>query len=139
VVSQSPDGAGDPCLSASTATASRPQRSLQPNTGTIVLQGTADSPSLMDSIDKCIDETLHKLREQFNGGQQWDVVGVGLSTFVMNLVGVTVDGDLVGEDASISYACNSPEVGKEVQALKRYVSRFIIYFQNAASFFLTPG
>jgi gluconokinase len=102
------------------ASASRPQRSVQPNTGKIVLKGVGDSPSLMDLVDQCIDETLRKLRELFGRDQLWDVLGIGFSTFVMNLVGVSADGTVVGEEASISYACNSAAVGDEVQALKRY-------------------
>ena len=107
-------------LSPSMASASRPQRSVQPNTGKIFLKGVGDSPSLMDLVDQCIDETLRKLRELFDRDQQWEVSGIGFSTFVMNLVGVSVDGEVVGEEASISYACNSAAVGEEVQALKRY-------------------
>lgn len=107
-------------LSASMASASRPQRSVQPNTGKIVLKGVGDSPSLMDLVDQCIDETLRKLRELFDRDQQWEVLGIGFSTFVMNLVGVSADGEVVGEEASISYACNSAAVGEEVQALNRY-------------------
>jgi gluconokinase len=94
-------------LSPSMASASRPKRSVQPNTGKIVLKGVGDSP-------------LRKLRELFDRDQQWEVLGIGFSTFVMNLVGVSVDGEVVGEEASISYACNSAAVGDEVQALKRY-------------------
>jgi gluconokinase len=106
--------------SPSMANASRPQRSVQPNTGKIVLKGVEGSPSLMDLVDQCIDETLQKLRELLDRDQQWEVVGIGFSTFVMNLVGVSADGEVVGEEASISYACNSAAVGEEVQALKRY-------------------
>jgi gluconokinase len=107
-------------LSPSMASASRPKRSVQPNTGKIVLKGVGDSPSLMDLVDQCVDETLRRLRELFDRDQQWEVLGIGFSTFVMNLVGVSVDGEVVGEEASISYACNSAAVGEEVQALKRY-------------------
>jgi gluconokinase len=108
----------------SMASASRPHRSVQPNTGKIALQGGGgeDGPSLMDLVDQCVDETLRKLRAELfdRDQQQWEVLGIGFSTFVMNLVGVSADGDVVGEEASISYACNSAAVGKEVQALKRY-------------------
>jgi gluconokinase len=107
-------------LSPSMASASRPKRSVQPNTGKIVLKGVGDSPSLMDLVDQCVDETLQKLRELFGRDQQWEVLGIGFSTFVMNLVGVSADGAVVGEEASISYACNSAAVAEEVQALKRY-------------------
>jgi gluconokinase len=108
-------------LTPSMASASRPQRAVQPNTGKIILKGVGNGPSLMDLVDECIDETLGKLRELFDRrDQDWEVVGIGFSTFVMNLVGVSVDGDVVGEEASISYACNSAAVGEEVQALKRY-------------------
>jgi gluconokinase len=107
-------------LSPSMASASRPQRSVQPNTGRVVLNGVGDCPSVMDLVDQCIDETLQELRERFDR-DQWEVLGIGFSTFVMNLVGVSADGEVVGEEASISYACNTAEVAEEVQALKRYV------------------
>jgi gluconokinase len=111
---------GGTLSSPSMASASRPKRSVQPNTGKIVLKGVGDSPSLMDLVDQCVDETLQKLRELFGRDQQWEVLGIGFSTFVMNLVGVSADGAVVGEEASISYACNSAAVAEEVQALKRY-------------------
>ena len=52
------------------------------------------------------------------GGRPFRIVGVGFSSFVMNLVGVNGLGVPVGEEASISYACNTAEVAKEVQSLQ---------------------
>jgi gluconokinase len=94
-------------------------RSVHPNTGNIVLNGvnedTGESYSLLDEIDACIDKTLQALRSQ---QESFQVVGVGFSTFVMNLVGVDRDGNVVGEEATISYACNSPQVAQECKSLK---------------------
>jgi hypothetical protein len=56
--------------SPSMASASRPQRSVQPNTRNNILKGVGNGPSLMDLVDECIDETLGKLRELFDRRDQ---------------------------------------------------------------------
>ena len=106
-------------------TASRTVQQVQPNTGKILhLFPDHDNgqPSLFDVIDQCVEETLECLRRRsaadVGGGRPFRIVGVGFSSFVMNLVGVNGLGVPVGEEASISYACNTAEVAKEVQSLQ---------------------
>lgn len=98
-------------------------RSVQPNTGKIILNGIkeegGESYNLLDEIDACIDSTLHALRKQRGDG--FEVVGLGFSTFVMNLIGVDSNGQVIGEEATISYACNSPQVAQECRNLRRFV------------------
>ena len=113
--------------------ASRTVRSVQPNTGKIQLFSNTtttntttaetemkDRPkSLMDHVDDCIDELLETLRQQ----QQTviKVVGLGISSFVMNLVGVDKEGNVVGESASISYACNTTDVANVCRTLRSQI------------------
>jgi gluconokinase len=101
---------------------SRVVRSVQPNTGKIQLLGDDtnhdNNKSLMDNLDDCIDELLGILRAT-NEKVSYKVVAVAFSSFVMNLVGVDAKGQIVGEEASISYACNSPSVARQCKALRR--------------------
>ena len=117
--------------------AKREARTVQPNTGRIQLDVpnghqdhgennrhiTVAQASLLDQIDSCIDDTLKLLRQRSTTTTQchrpYFIVGVGFSTFVMNLVGVDHDGQVIGEAASMSYACNSPEATEYFQKLKR--------------------
>jgi gluconokinase len=89
-------------------------RCVQPNTGKIQLE-TEEGGSLLDEIDACVEMILQDLR------QYWDfqVVGLGFSTFVMNLVGVDSSGNVVGQEATLSYACNSSDVVKECRNLRK--------------------
>ena len=97
-------------------------RSVQPNSGKIILNGvnqdTGESYNLLDEIDGCIDQTLKSLRE-LNHVSSFQVVGLGFSTLVMNLIGVDKNGKAIGEEATISYACNSPAVAQQCRDLKR--------------------
>jgi gluconokinase len=49
---------------------------------------------------------------------EYKVTAIGFSTFVMNLVGVDRHGHLVGDEATLSYACQTAEVNAEVEDLK---------------------
>jgi len=91
-------------------------RSVQPNTGRINLVDI-DGKTIFDKIDECVDDTLENLRSRMS--TPFDIVGVGFSCFVMNLVGVDEDGRIVGQEASLSYACNTPEVADECCLLRR--------------------
>ncbi|CAB9527016.1 Glycerol kinase [Seminavis robusta] len=95
---------------------SRSVRSVQPNTGKIEVGGHSqdDTTSLMDNLDECMDELLQILRKK----DTFQVVAIGFSCFVMNLVGVDDRGTIVGDAASISYACNAPEVAKQCKNLR---------------------
>jgi sugar (pentulose or hexulose) kinase len=90
---------------------SKEMRTVHPNTGKIQL-------SVVETVDQCIDELLQKLDHDQD---RYTVSAVGFSTFVMNLVGVDASGELIGEEATVSYACNTPSVAKEVEKIKRYV------------------
>ncbi|KAL7526032.1 hypothetical protein ACHAXR_003321, partial [Thalassiosira sp. AJA248-18] len=87
--------------------------SVIPNTGCIRVN------ELLLAIDKCIDEVLSLLRQSAaKQNSSFQIVGVGLSTFAMNLIGVDVFGEPVGESATLSYDCNREEVVMECQSLK---------------------
>ena len=75
---------------------------------------------LFDDIDDCVDETLQALRTRYNH-RDFIVVGVGCSSFVMNLIGTDTNGQPVGSLASMSYACNDFDVVRYCRSLKRYV------------------
>ena len=100
---------------------SRSLRSVQPNTGKINLEedtATAEQPgphSLLDEIDLCIDDQLQHLEAS---NAQFRILGLGITSFVMNLVGTNRDGIVVGPDATCSYACNVPEVAHECKQLR---------------------
>jgi len=101
--------------------------SVHPNTGKIILyhypssndsfnnneKSEDKSNLLMDTIDICIDEILNKIGENF------EVIGLGFSTFCMNLIGVDRCGKVVGEEATLSYACNDVQVVQECERLKK--------------------
>ena len=89
-----------------------PMQSVIPNTGHIRIH------KVLTAIDECIDEVLLLLRHNMPGSS-YEVVAIGFSTFVMNLVGVDVYGEPVGESATLSYACNREDVVKECQELIR--------------------
>ena len=71
---------------------------------------------LLDEIDSCIDEIPNKLDENFV------VVVLGFSTSCMNLIGVDNRGRIVGEEATLSYACNDGRVVQECERLKKCVT-----------------
>lgn len=100
-------------VEAVTTTSSLPLRLVTPNTGKIRLQ--LSSGTLMDRVDECVDSVLKKIRQQ---KKPFHIVGVGFSSFVMNLVAVDADGNFIGEDASISYASNTPSVARECQKIR---------------------
>jgi len=111
--------------------------SVRPNTGKIILHrrpprndsfknndnSEERSIHLLDDIDSCIDETLGKIGENF------EVVGLGFSTFCMNLIGVDRQGRVVGENATLSYACNDGRVTQECERLKKWVT-FVFYLDR---------
>ncbi|KAG7348056.1 sugar pentulose and hexulose kinase [Nitzschia inconspicua] len=98
------------------ASCSQKLQSVVPNSGKIrIFQN--DSSSLFDTIDELVEAILVKLRETLSSFQ---VVAVGFSTFVMNLVAVSTEtGQPLGNDYTLSYACNSPQAVYECQRLKR--------------------
>ena len=125
---QQQDGTVNPSVQAlENCQAQRSVRSVQPNTGKIRLlsseEGEDDnnnSKSLMDHLDDCMDEVLDKVRrnQQQQQSSGYEIVAVGFSAFVMNLVGVDAQGGIVGDEASISYACNTQSVARQCRKLR---------------------
>ena len=85
--------------------------------GKINIHSTNDSErTLLDLVEECVDETLTKLQHAHDS---IEVVAVGITSFVMNLVGIDAHGNIVGPQATMSYACSSDAVANEVDFLKR--------------------
>ena len=89
------------------ATSSRKVRCVEPQSGNVILEG------LLETIDECVDHVLDQLESNML------VRAVGFASFVMNLVAVDCDGKLVGSKATVTYACSTDLVAKEVEKLKR--------------------
>ena len=76
---------------------------------------------VLSTIDECVDKVLSLLRstqDTTSSNDGYQIVALGFSTFVMNLVGVDVNGDPVSDVATCSYACNRDDVVRECQALR---------------------
>jgi len=95
---------------------------VEPNTGKVRIYRKVDGGEkrcILDDIDRCVDMTLVKVREKYRASNSsFVVMALGFSTFVMNLVGVDRNGIPVGNDATLSYACNTPEVARECEAIR---------------------
>jgi gluconokinase len=96
------------------ASSSYKRKSIEPLTGRILVDGV-DSNNLFDEIDQCVDDVVHQLSDDTM------VMAIGFSTLVMNLIGVDCHGVPIGNDATMSYACQTTAVNEEVEQLKRYV------------------
>ena len=79
-----------------------PMTSVSPNTGFIRIN------EVLNAIDTCVNEVLCLLRQTMT--KSYNIAALGFSTFVMNLVGVDEFGHPVGDEATMSYACNRSEV-----------------------------
>lgn len=91
---------------------------------------TSGPGGLLDAIDTGVDRVLQQLERlsqpppspatpPHDHYDSYKVRAVGFSTLVMNLVGVDREGALVGDSATLSYACPSPSVHAEVEDLQR--------------------
>ena len=87
-------------------------RAVHPQSGRIV-----PMDQIYGAAEECIDTVMSKCRVLL--GEEFSVIAVGFSSFTMNLIGVDENGVPIGEEASMSYACNSAEVLEEVEHLKR--------------------
>lgn len=95
---------------------------INPNTGHIYVQ------QVLSAIDECVDKVLYLLRASDHdisgcsgdttNGNCFQIVAIGFSTFVMNLIGVDTNGSPVDDVATCSYACNRDDVVKECQDLR---------------------
>jgi len=90
---------------------SLPTRSVEPNTGKIHLGNGEDS--LLSKIDQSVTAVLKELPDTIR------VIAVGFSTFVMNLIAVDENGLPIGDEFTLSYACNAPDVVDECETIRR--------------------
>lgn len=72
---------------------------------------------VLSTIDECIDEVLSLLRQNVPGGSSYRITGMRASSFAMNLVGVDMFGQPIGESATLSYACKREDVLKQCEML----------------------
>lgn len=100
-------------ISSPIASSALPCRSVEPNTGKISLHMDIIDGSLLDKIDQSVLKVLKELPEDVA------VVAVGFSSFVMNLIGVDRHGTPLGDDFTLSYACNTSDVAKECQSIRQ--------------------
>jgi len=85
-------------------------RCVEPNTGKIQLGNGGDC--LLQKIDQTVVAVLEDLPDNAR------VVAVGFSTFVMNLIAVDQKGLPLGDEFTLSYACNSPNVVEECGSIR---------------------
>lgn len=110
---------GYPALHPQVPGCSRKIRAIHPSTGRL-----HNVRAILEAVDECVQDALEQLREHASStGLSFEVLGVGFSSLVMNLVGVDDEGEPVGDDATLSYACHVNAVTEEVQVLKRYALR----------------
>ncbi len=98
---------------------------VEPETGHIILTRTDtnghSSPSsnrevtLFEDIDGIVEDTISALRDT---SHPFKIRGVGITTFVMNLVGIDSASQPCGKDFTLSYACNSSGARKQCLQLK---------------------
>jgi len=106
-------------------------QTVDPVTGKINMTLSEES-NLLDEIDSLIDECLETLRISMH---PFRIVGLGFSSFVMNLVAVDESGKVVGGAATLSYACHSHEVASACRTLKRCV-KYIEHFTSRIKGFI---
>lgn len=104
--------------------ASSQRQSVQPNSGKIRLFDHHDDdvmkPALLDTVDELVEQVLGQLR---TSSTSFQVVAVGVSSFVMNLVAVdATTGRLLGNECTVSYACNSAAAVQQCQQLRNDTS-----------------
>ena len=104
---------------------------INPTTGNIRIQ------QVLSAIDECVDEVLCLLRMppgspsseenkssssttnyEESSSNEYQIVAIGFSTFVMNFIAVNAYGNPVGDVATCSYAVNREDVVNECQSLR---------------------
>jgi sugar (pentulose or hexulose) kinase len=99
--------------------------------------GLIRSPQdIIDKVDECVEECLLSLRQKQRDGAdrdesstkegpnsnrpcKWKIVAIGFTNFSMNLVGVDKDGNVLGQDFTLCYACQCPKVSAIAEQLRR--------------------
>jgi len=104
----------DTTISKAEVIITRPRMSVHPVTGKI-----RQVMGLLDTINGCVDAVLDELASFTDSSTGFAIKGVGFSSFVMNLIGIDECGNPVGDDMTLSYACNSEAVVEEVAALSK--------------------
>jgi len=105
---------------------SKKMQCVHPNSGRINLfsqNSSSKRTTLLEEIDSSVDATLAKLRGQYNCDNSlsdvaFAICGIAFSTFVMNLIGVDETGEMIGEAATMTYACNNAEAAKECRKIR---------------------
>ena len=98
---------------------------VEADTGYILLQrkcSTANtSRTILQDINGCIDETIASLRVHQH--ETFQIIAVGITTFVMNLIGIDNNGENVslGKEYTCSYACNLQSVQHQCHQLKEHL------------------
>lgn len=104
-----------------------PRQTVQPISGKIKLHddhvGETRPLGLLEHIVSSVESVLCGLRSS-EEVQEFHIAAVGFSSFVMNLIAVDgSNGNLIGEAASISYACNSIGASAECKSLRQELGK----------------
>lgn len=88
-------------------------RSVEPFTGQILVS------KIVTQVDACVSDVMNQLQQitqlgNNNNASNFEVVSIGISTFVMNFIGLDAANNVV---ATLSYACNTPNVAAESRSL----------------------
>jgi len=103
-------------VSSMIASTQKQLRGVEPSTGQILVS------KIQTQVDTCVDDVLNQLQRgalDDDTSSSFEIVSIGISTFVMNLIGLDNDNNVV---TTLSYACNTPSVAAESRALLHYQS-----------------
>ena len=102
-----------------------PGRGKNNNVGLIPSSNTTRNKinDIIKYVDECIDKTLHSICSEQND-DNIEIVGVGISTFVGNLIGVNKNGNIINNNgasagAMMSYACCNTNVVNDGYQLRK--------------------
>ena len=83
----------------------------------IACTGNIRIHEVLTAIDNCIDKTLQLIRLHVSNSC-YQVIAIGFTSFMMNLVAVDIHGDPVGEAATCCDMCDREDVVLECQRLR---------------------
>ena len=110
------DNDDDAVVSSMIASTQKQLRGVEPSTGQIFVS------DIQTQVDTCVDDVLNQLQREafdYDNSSSFEIVSIGVSTFVMNLIGLDYDNNVV---TTLSYACNTPSVAAESRALLQHQS-----------------